>query len=85
MTGLHRNGYGLLLRHSSFSASVMYAMFLSLGRERDPFLVVPCIPLKEKYKKLWPNARIRKEILCSENKTLSQVCVSHQVQVPSDN
>ena len=83
VTGLHCEGYGLLLRQSTFSASVMYAMFLSLGRERDPFLVVPCIPLKEKYKKAWSDTRIRKEILCSENKTLSQVRVSHQVQVLS--
>ena len=78
VTGLHCGGYGLLLRQSTFSASVMYAMFVSLGRERDPFMVVPCIPLKKEYTKTWSNSRIRKEILCSENKTLCQVCISYQ-------
>ena len=73
MTGLHSGGYGLLLRQSTFSASVMYTMFISLGRKRDPFLVVPCIPLLDHLKQKWPNSRIRKEILCSENKTLNQV------------
>merc|ERR1719397_2488603 len=47
-------------------------MFISLGRKRDPFLVVPCIPLPDRLKHKWPNSRIRKEILCSENKTLNQ-------------
>ena len=77
VTGLNTNGYGLLLRQSTFSASVMYAMFVSLGRERDPFIVVPGLPLKKEYRAKWPNTRIRKEILYSENKIVSQVCLSH--------
>ena len=73
VTGLHSDGYGLLLRQSTFSASVMYTVFISLGRRRDPFTVLPCIPLSNQLKAKWPNSRIRKEILCSENKTLNQV------------
>ena len=73
VTGLHSNGYGLLLRQSTFSASVMYTMLLSLGRTRDPFIVLPCIPVPEELRTKWPNSRIRREILYSENKTLSQV------------
>ena len=47
VTGLHHEGYGLLLRQSNFSAGVMYTMWISLGRERDPFIVLPCIPVPE--------------------------------------
>ena len=73
VTGLHHEGYGLLLRQSNFSAGVMYTMWISLGRERDPFIVLPCLPLPDKLRAQWPNTRIRKEILFASNKTLKQV------------
>ena len=47
VTGLHYEGYGLLLRQSNFSAGVMYTLWISLGRERDPFIVLPCLPLPD--------------------------------------
>ena len=59
VTGLHCNGYGLLLRQSTFSASVMYAMWVSMGRSRDPFMIVPGIPLKEEFRQKWSRKRIR--------------------------
>ena len=71
VTGLHCDGYGLLLRQSSFSAGVMYAMWVSMGRSRDPFLIIPGIPLKERFKETWTNKKIRKDILQSENYALS--------------
>jgi len=75
VTGLHCDGYGLLLRQSNFSAGVMYAMWVSLGRSRDPFLIIPGIPLKEEFKGTWTNKKIRRDILKSENCALNQVKV----------
>ena len=71
--GLGCDGYGLLLRQSSFSASVMYAMWVSLGRSRDPFLIVPGIPVNRKYRDSWSHRRIRREILQADNQTLNKV------------
>ena len=76
MTGLHRNGYGLLLRQSSFSASVMYAMWVSMGRSRDPFIIVPGIPLKEEFQQKWSRKRIREV----GNTQLSHLLVSTDTQ-----
>ena len=73
VTGLGPGGYGLLLRQSSFSASVMYAMWVSLGRSRDPFLIVPGIPVNRKYRDSWSHRRIRREILQADNQTLNKV------------
>ena len=73
VTGLHCDGYGLLLKQSNFSAGVMYAMWISMERSKDPFLIVPGIPLKEEFKEKWTNKKIRKDILKSENFTLNQV------------
>lgn len=75
VTGLGPGGYGLLLRQSSFSASVMYAMWVSLGRSRDPFLIVPGIPINSKYRDAWSHRRIRREILQADNQTLNKVCL----------
>ena len=76
VTGLGPGGYGLLLRQSSFSASVMYAMWVSLGRSRDPFLIVPGIPINSKYRDVWSHRRIRREILQADNQTLNKVHMS---------
>ena len=73
VTGLGPGGYGLLLRQSSFSASVMYAMWVSLGRARDPFIIVPGIPVNQKYRDKWPDGRIRREILQADNQALNKV------------
>jgi len=72
VTGLHCDGYGLLLRQSSFSAGVMYAMWVSMSRSKDPFLIVPGIPIREKCAKAWTKMKIRKEILKAENYALNQ-------------
>merc|ERR1719474_1562899 len=72
VTGLHCDGYGLLLRQSSFSAGVMYAMWVSMARSKDPFVIVPGIPLKEKFENTWTRKKIRKEILKAENYTLTK-------------
>jgi len=50
----------------------MYAMWVSMGRSRDPFLIVPGIPLKDEFKAAWTNKKIRKDILQSENYALNQ-------------
>ena len=77
VTGLGPGGYGLLLRQSSFSASVMYAMWVSLGRSRDPFLIVPGIPVNRKYRDSWSHRRIRREILQADNQTLNKVDIRY--------
>lgn len=71
VVGLHCDGYGLLLRQSTFSAGIMYAMWVSLGRSSDPFLVKPGVPVKDDFK-CWTAKKIRKEILKSENCELSK-------------
>jgi len=72
VTGLHCDGYGLLLRQSSFSAGVMYAMWVSMSRSKDPFVIIPGIPIKEEFEKVWTKMKIRKDILKSENYALNQ-------------
>ena len=58
------------------AAGVMYAMWSSLSREKDPFTVIPAIPILEEYKDKWPKSRIRKEIFAAESSDLMQVnCV----------
>ena len=53
----------------------MYAMWSSLSREKDPFTVIPAIPILEEYKDKWPKSRIRKEIFAAESSDLMQVSV----------
>ena len=67
--GLNNEGYGLLLEQCTFSAGVMYALWVSLERSVDPFLLVPAIPILEEFKH-WTKPRIRKEILEAENWSL---------------
>ena len=55
------------------AAGVMYAMWSSLSREKDPFTVIPAIPILEEYKDKWPKSRIRKEIFAAESSDLMQV------------
>ena len=57
------------------AAGVMYAMWSSLSREKDPFTVIPAIPILEEYKDKWPKSRIRKEIFAAESSDLMQVSV----------
>ena len=57
------------------AAGVMYAMWSSLSREKDPFTVIPAIPILEEYKDKWPKSRIRKEIFAAESSDLMQVIV----------
>ena len=89
VVGLNRDGYGLLLRQSNFSgefcvgwelwiqtkflAGIMYAMWSSLGKEKDPFVVIPAFPIKEGFKDRWPKSRIRKEIFDAETGDIMQV------------
>ena len=52
----------------------MYALWSSIGRDRDPFIVVPAIPRKKEHNgKDWTDAKIRREILNAETKQLSEV------------
>ena len=66
MIGLHDQGYGLLLEQCSFSAGIMYAMWLSMEHPQDPFTVLPALPVDDKWKK-WTPAKIRKDIIESSN------------------
>lgn len=71
--GLDDNGYGLLLRQCTFSAAVMYAMWVSMERPEDPFTIVPAVPLVKTVQGVkWTRKMIRKEILKSENQVLLQ-------------
>lgn len=51
----------------------MYAMWSSLGREKDPFVVLPAFPIKEGFKDRWSKSRIRKEIFDAETGDIMQV------------
>lgn len=51
----------------------MYAMWSSLGREKDPFVVFPAFPIKEGFKDRWSKSRIRKEIFDAETGDIMQV------------
>ncbi|XP_023326537.1 uncharacterized protein LOC111699967 [Eurytemora carolleeae] len=64
--GLHNMGYGLLLEQCTFSAGIMYSLWVSLERSVDPFLVVPAIPVLEEFNG-WSKPKIRREILQAEN------------------
>ena len=59
----------------------MYSMWVSLGRSRDPFLIVPGIPVNRKYRDSWSHRRIRREILQADNQTLNKVsCCFWKIQ-----
>ena len=51
----------------------MYAMWSCLGKEKDPFVVIPAFPIKEEYKDRWSITRIRKEIFDAETGDIMQV------------
>lgn len=51
----------------------MYAMWSCLGKEKDPFVVIPAFPIKEEYKERWSKSRIRKEIFDAETGDIMQV------------
>ena len=51
----------------------MYAMWSSLGKEKDPFVIFPAFPIKEGFKDRWPKSRIRKEIFDAETGDIMQV------------
>ena len=70
--GLHQDGYGLLLRQCTFSAGIMYALWSSIGTDRDPFIVVPALPMGQEFRH-WTNTKIRREILNAETKQLTEV------------
>ena len=53
----------------------MYALWSSIGRDKDPFIVVPSIPPADSYKS-WTPTRIRREILNAESKQLQEVDIS---------
>ena len=52
----------------------MYALWSSIGRDKDPFIVVPAIPIErgDVFKK-WTTSKIRKDILNAESKQLLEV------------
>ena len=52
----------------------MYALWSSIGMDKDPFIVVPAIPSGDQFKH-WTNTKIRKEILNAESKQLLEVII----------
>lgn len=51
----------------------MYAMWTSLTKDKDPFLVVPAFPVLHQFQEAWPHSRIRKEIFEAESADLMEV------------
>lgn len=49
----------------------MYALWTSLGKDRDPFHVIPAIPIKKEYSE-WTKTKIRREILEAETADLME-------------
>jgi len=64
--GLHDEGYGLLLQQCTFSAGIMYAMWVSMEHPQDPFSIQHAVPVQDKWNK-WTKDRIRREILEADN------------------
>ena len=48
-------------------------MWSSLGKEKDPFVIIPAFPIKDEFKDKWPKSRIRKEIFNAETGDIMQV------------
>ena len=53
----------------------MYAMWSCLGKEKDPFVVIPAFPIKEEFKDKWSKKRIRNEIFDAETGDIMQVII----------
>lgn len=53
----------------------MYAMWSSLGKEKDPFVIIPAFPIKDEFKDSWSKTRIRKEIFDAETGDIMQVII----------
>ena len=48
-------------------------MWSCLGKEKDPFVVIPAFPIKEEFKDKWSKKRIRNEIFDAETGDIMQV------------
>ena len=59
-----------------FLAGVMYALWTSMGKDRDPFHVIPAIPIKKEYSE-WTKNKIRREILEAETADLMEESSNH--------
>ena len=74
--GLHKNGYGRILSECTYTAKMLYCLWLTLPEEDDQFIIETTKPLPPKWNNMSVKEQIkfmRERIVGKTNEELSKV------------